>query len=160
MKLFIDNVPTLVTEVTLLAPISRMFCPKVVYKMKPEMIAEIASEAEEKRWKREELSRKLETLESGWGICRRHVARMKAGKLSCPFTALFLTFANVKPAVQKPSAVADTEFGNVAFAEVKPAVPEPPEVPDTEFESMAFGLDARKFAVPAKFTFKNINLNR
>ena len=58
-----------------------MFCPKVVYKMKPEMIAQIASESEEKKLKREELSRKLETLENGWGICRRHVARMKIGKL-------------------------------------------------------------------------------
>lgn len=81
MKLFIDNIPTLVTEVMLLAPIPRMFCPKVVYKMKPEMIAQIASESEEKKVEREELSRKLETLEIGWGICRRHVARMKAGKL-------------------------------------------------------------------------------
>lgn len=81
MKLFIDNIPTLVTEVMLLAPIPRMFCPKVVYKMKPEMIAQIASESEEKKLEREALSSKLETLESGWGICRRHVARMKAGKL-------------------------------------------------------------------------------
>lgn len=81
MKLFIDNIPTLVTEVMLLAPITRMFCPRVVYKMKPEMVARIASESEEKKLKREELSRKLRTLESGWGICRRHVARMKTGKL-------------------------------------------------------------------------------
>lgn len=81
MKLFIDNIPTLVTEVMLLAPISKIFCPKVVYKMKPEMIAQIASESEGKKWKREELSRKLKTLDSGWRICRRHVARMKAGKL-------------------------------------------------------------------------------
>lgn len=98
MKLFIDNIPTLVTEVMLLAPISRMFCPKVVYKMKPDMIAQIASESEEKKWKREELSRKLKTLESGWGICRRHVARMKAGK-PLPIhvhLSLWLHFSNPK----------------------------------------------------------------
>lgn len=92
MKLFIDNVPTLVTEVMLLGPIPRMFCPKVVYKMKPEMIAQIASESEEKKLEREELSRKLETLEGGWGICRRHVGRMKAGKflfIHGPFLDLY-----------------------------------------------------------------------
>lgn len=109
MKLFIDNIPTLVTEVMLLAPIPRMFCPKVVYKMKPEMIAQIASESEEKKLEREELSRKLETLESGWGICRRHVARMKAGKLLFVH-GLFLTFADLKIAVQTKSAGADEKL--------------------------------------------------
>lgn len=62
MKLSIDNIPIIVTEVMLLAPIPRMFCPKVLYKMKLEMIAQIASESEEKKLEREELRRKLETL--------------------------------------------------------------------------------------------------
>lgn len=62
MKLFIDNIPIIVTEVMLLAPFPRMLCPKVVYKMELEMIAQIASESEEKKLEREELSRKLETL--------------------------------------------------------------------------------------------------
>lgn len=48
MKLFIDNIPTLVTEVMLLAPTSRMFCPKLVYTMNLEMTAQIASEPKEK----------------------------------------------------------------------------------------------------------------
>lgn len=139
MKLFIDNIPTLVTEVTLLAPIPRMFCPKVVYKMKPDMIAQIASESEEKKLEREELSLKLETLESGWGICRRHVARMKAGKLLFVHGPL-LTFADLKIAVQTKSAGEDKNGKAAPPKSIGSEVAEPadeeivkPEVP-TVFE--------------------------
>ncbi len=45
------------------------------------MIAQIAPESEEKKLEREEVSRKLKTLRSDWGICRRKVARMKTGEL-------------------------------------------------------------------------------
>lgn len=102
MKPFIDNIPTLVTQVMLIAPIPRIFCPKVVYKMKPEMAAQIASDSEEKKLEREELSSKLETLGSGWGVCRRHVARMKAGMLLF-IHGLFLDFC--RPKISGPSEI-------------------------------------------------------
>lgn len=79
MKLFIDNVPTVVTEVTLLIPLLSMFCPKVVYNMKPKDVERIAAESEEKRSEREELIRKLEVLREGRTTCRLYAERTSTG---------------------------------------------------------------------------------
>ena len=79
MKLFIDNVPTVVTEVTLLNPLLSMFCPKVVYNMKPKDVERIAAESEEKRSEREELIRKLEVLREGRTTCRLYAERTSTG---------------------------------------------------------------------------------
>ncbi|MCJ1465027.1 hypothetical protein MMC07_003642 [Pseudocyphellaria aurata] len=75
MKLFIDNVPTVVTEVTLLIPLLSMFCPKVVYNMDPKIVERIAAESEEKRSEREELTRKLNILTEGRTTCRLYAKR-------------------------------------------------------------------------------------
>lgn len=80
MKLFIDNVPTLVTEVTLLAPIPHTFCPKAVFKMKPEIVTKIAAESDERKSEREELTRKKNVLDAGRRICRQYAARKNAGE--------------------------------------------------------------------------------
>lgn len=79
MKLFIDNVPTMVTEVTLLIPLLSMFCPKVVYNMDPKDVERIAAESEEKRSEREELMRKLEILTEGRTTCRLYAKRTSTG---------------------------------------------------------------------------------
>lgn len=79
MKLFIDNIPTVVTEVTLLNPLLSMFCPKVVYSMKPKDVERIAAESEEKRSEREELTRKLEVLKEGRTTCRLYAERTSTG---------------------------------------------------------------------------------
>lgn len=102
MKLFIDNVPTVVTEVTLLNPLLSMFCPKVVYNMEPKDVERIAAESEEKRSEREELTRKLEVLKEGRTTCRLYAERASTGTnafslnfISSSFTFLFfLSSAN------------------------------------------------------------------
>lgn len=86
MKLFIDNVPTVVTEVTLLNPLLSMFCPKVVYNMKPKDVERIAAESEEKRSGREELTRKLEVLREGRTTCRLYAERTSTGTNAFPLT--------------------------------------------------------------------------
>ena len=88
MKLFIDNVPTVVTEVTLLNPLLSMFCPKVVYNMKPKDVERIAAESEEKRSEREELTRKLEVLREGRTTCRLYAERTSTGKKHLSATPL------------------------------------------------------------------------
>lgn len=86
MKLFIDNVPTVVTEVTLLNPLLSMFCPKVVYNMKPKDVERIAAESEEKRSEREELTRKLGVLREGRTTCRLYAERTSTGTNAFPPT--------------------------------------------------------------------------
>lgn len=80
LKLFIDNIPTLVNEVALLAPILNMFCPKVVFKMKPEIVTNIMTESDEKKTEREELTHKKRVLDTGRDICRQYASRKTTGE--------------------------------------------------------------------------------
>ena len=80
MKLFIDNIPTLVTEVTLVSPIPTMLCPQAVFSMRPKVVTDIAAESEEKKSQRDELTRKLKVLDAGLRICRLYAAREKSGQ--------------------------------------------------------------------------------
>lgn len=86
MKLFIDNVPTVVTEVTLLNPLLSMFGPKVVCNMNSKDVERIAAESEEKRSKREVLIRKLEVLREGRTTCRLYAERTNTGTNASPLT--------------------------------------------------------------------------
>lgn len=82
MKLFIDNVPTLVIEVALIEPILNMFCPTHVISMKIETVASIAAENEEKKSIRDALTRKLTVLNAGAITCQVYAARQSARKLT------------------------------------------------------------------------------
>jgi hypothetical protein len=47
--------------------------------MELDLVKKIASESEAKRLQREELTRKLGTLDAGYGICKQYVARGNSG---------------------------------------------------------------------------------
>lgn len=89
MKLFIDNVPNLVGEVAIVAPISAMFRPKDVLGMESELVSAIAAESDEKKSVRDKLSNKHAVLESGKKTCKQYATRESASKLSCPSIRVF-----------------------------------------------------------------------
>ncbi|KAI4088874.1 MAG: hypothetical protein LQ339_008648 [Xanthoria mediterranea] len=55
MKVFLDNIPSLVIQETIVNEVPRIFCPE------------------------EELTRKLGTLDAGYGICKQYIARGNSG---------------------------------------------------------------------------------
>ena len=79
MRVFLDNVPSLVIQETVVNQVPRMFCPESVFAMESDLVKKIASESENKRLQREELTRKLGTLDAGYGICKQYVARGNTG---------------------------------------------------------------------------------
>ncbi|KAL8663745.1 MAG: hypothetical protein Q9168_008039 [Polycauliona sp. 1 TL-2023] len=79
MKVFLDNVPSLVIQETFVNQVPRMFCPESVFAMESDLVKKIASESEAKRLQREELTRKLGILDAGYGICKQYVARGNPG---------------------------------------------------------------------------------
>ena len=79
MKVFLDNVPTLVIQETIVNQVPRMFCPESVFTMESDLVKKIAAESEIKRLRREELTRKLGTLTAGYGICKQCVIRGNPG---------------------------------------------------------------------------------
>ena len=74
MKVFLDNVPSLVIQETIVNQVPRMFCPESVFSMESDLVRKIASESEAKKLQREELTRKLGTLDAGHRICKQYVA--------------------------------------------------------------------------------------
>lgn len=82
MKLFIDNVPNLVVRRVIASQLSSMFCPKSVFTMDPEIVAKIASESEEKKLRRQEISEKLKALEAGNTLCKQHALRVTSSQSS------------------------------------------------------------------------------
>lgn len=81
MKLFIDNVPNLVVRTTIASHLASMFCPKSVFAMDSNIVAKIASESEEKKVRRQEISEKLKALEAGNALCKQYALRVT----SCQF---------------------------------------------------------------------------
>ena len=79
MKLFIDNVPNLVVRAIIASRLPSMFCPKSVFAMNPELVTKIASETEDKRLQREEISVKLKALEAGNVLCKQYALRATSG---------------------------------------------------------------------------------
>jgi hypothetical protein len=75
MRLFMDNVPTLAIQATIIRKLPEVFCPTVVFDMEPELVTKIAREAEEKIFERAEILRKLKTLEDGARICKQYSMR-------------------------------------------------------------------------------------
>ena len=56
MKVFLDNVPSLVIQKTLVNSVSSMFCPESVFAMKSDLVKKIASEFKIKRFQRKKLT--------------------------------------------------------------------------------------------------------
>ena len=82
MMLFIDNVPTLAVQAPILRNLHTILNPRVVNKMDANVIKQIAGESEEKTREREEILRKLATLEAGARICKQYAMRPGSGMLS------------------------------------------------------------------------------
>jgi hypothetical protein len=79
MKLFIDNVPNLVVRAIIASRLPSLFCPKSVFAMNPELVKKIASETEDKRLQRQEISVKLKALEAGNDLCKQYALRATSG---------------------------------------------------------------------------------
>ena len=79
MKVFLDNIPSLVIQETIVNQVPRMFCLDSVFAMESDLVRKIASESEAKKLQREELTRKLATLHAGYGICKQYVAWGSSG---------------------------------------------------------------------------------
>ncbi|CZR52903.1 related to vacuolar sorting protein VPS1, dynamin, and related proteins [Phialocephala subalpina] len=76
MKLFIDNVPNLVVRAIVASRLPPMFCPKSVFAMDPDLVKKIASETEDNRLKRQEITVKLKALEAGNDLCKQYALRV------------------------------------------------------------------------------------
>jgi hypothetical protein len=80
MKLFIDNVPNLVVRAIIASQLTSMFCPKSVFAMDPYIVTKIASESEDKKLQRQEISEKLKALEAGNTLCKQYAHRVTSGQ--------------------------------------------------------------------------------
>jgi hypothetical protein len=79
MKLFIDNVPNLIVRAIIASQLTSMFCPKSVFAMDPDTITKIASESEDKKLRRQEISEKLKSLEAGNAL-KQYTLRLTSGE--------------------------------------------------------------------------------
>ena len=83
MKVFLDNVPSLPIQETVVNQVPGMFCPESVFAMESDLVKKVASESEAKTFQRGELTRKLATLDAGYSICKQYVARGDLGTCLC-----------------------------------------------------------------------------
>ena len=72
LKTFVDNVSIHVVEGLLISDIWSIFSPTDVGQMSPSLVSKIAAESTESQALRQQLDRKLQTLERGLEICQRH----------------------------------------------------------------------------------------
>jgi hypothetical protein len=72
LKSFVDNVAIQVVEDLLIGDIWSIFSPSDVGEMAPSLISKIAAESPESQALRQQLERKLQTLQRGMEICQRH----------------------------------------------------------------------------------------
>lgn len=82
LKTFVDNVAIHVVEGLLISDIWSIFSPTDVGQMSSDLVAKIAAESTESQVLRQQLNRKLQTLERGLEICQRH--RSAAGYNTSP----------------------------------------------------------------------------
>jgi hypothetical protein len=80
MKLFIDNVPNLVVRAVVTSRLPSLFCPKSVFAMDSHLVKKIASETEENRLQRQEISQRLKALEAGHSLCKQYALRVTSGR--------------------------------------------------------------------------------
>ena len=72
LKTFVDNVSIHVVEGLLISDIWSIFSSTDVGQMSSSLVAKIAAESTESQALRQQLNRKLQTLERGLKICQRH----------------------------------------------------------------------------------------
>ena len=72
MKLFIDNVPNLVTEVAIVAPLPELFQPRDVLQMSEKDLLAITAESKDTKARREELISELAVLLDGAKTCKEY----------------------------------------------------------------------------------------
>jgi hypothetical protein len=75
MKVFMDNVPTLVIQAGILRNLDQAFCPSAVYKMNEDTVAAIAGESEAASAERKITLAQLGTLQAGARICRQYALK-------------------------------------------------------------------------------------
>ena len=91
LKTFVDNVSIHVVEGLLISDIWSIFSPTDVGQMPSSLVSKIAAESTESQALRQQLNRKLQTLERGLEICQRH--RSTTGQyLLFPFAVTGLSF--------------------------------------------------------------------
>ena len=91
MKLFIDNVPNLVTEVAIISPLPTFFQPKDVLEMTDQEISAITAESKENKARRDELSSQLVVLKDGAKTCKEYATYQSACMLDRCFLLHILT---------------------------------------------------------------------
>jgi hypothetical protein len=119
MKLFTDNVPTLVIQASIVRGMHNILCPTNVFAMDPELVAKIAGESEDKVLEREELLRKLATLEAGSRICNQYALR-QTGKFPIDhYQHLYANISAPAPIVESvPNSQAQKQSAGVDFGPV------------------------------------------
>ena len=80
MKLFADNVPSLVIHASVLRKMPEILSPTSIGLMDDSLVARIAGETEQKAQHRLKIARRLETLEAGARTCKQYVIRTKTCK--------------------------------------------------------------------------------
>ena len=85
MKLFIDNVPTLVTEVAIISPLPTLFQPKDVLAMTEQEVSAITAESKENKARRDELTSQLTVLKDGARTCKEYATYRSACALNLRF---------------------------------------------------------------------------
>ncbi|KAL2816575.1 P-loop containing nucleoside triphosphate hydrolase protein [Aspergillus cavernicola] len=86
LKRFVDGIAIGIIETTLVQALIDIFSPTVVDNMSPGLVTLIAGESRETRDLREQLSKKLEILGSGLGICQKFSQASDFGTLSTELT--------------------------------------------------------------------------
>ena len=82
LKTFVDNVAVQVVESLLIGDMWSIFSPSDIGQMPAALISKIAAESTESQALRQQLDRKLETLERGLKICQRHSPHNPIGIVS------------------------------------------------------------------------------
>ncbi len=76
MKLFINNVSNLIVRAIITSQLTSMFCLKSVFAMNFYIVTKIASESEDKKLQRQEISEKLKVLKAGNTLCKQYAHRV------------------------------------------------------------------------------------
>lgn len=76
MKLFINNVSNLIVRAIITSQLTSMFCFKSVFAMNFYIVTKIASESEDKKLQRQEISEKLKVLKAGNTLCKQYAHRV------------------------------------------------------------------------------------
>jgi hypothetical protein len=80
LRRFVDDIAIEVIEAKLISPLHDIFSPITVTSMPAEVVASIASESEENRIQREQLTKQLDILMKGFETCKKFIDVTTLGK--------------------------------------------------------------------------------